>query len=124
MCKISELKFFVSLKSISILMFSFFFLFCTQNDAPPNIIVILTDDQGYADLGSYNAIGFETPNIDRLAKEGLLFTDFQVSQAVCSASRAALLTGCYAERVVGVGSFFLTSRVWVNPEESSIALMR
>ncbi len=123
MCKISELKFFVSLKSISILMFSFIFLFCTQNDAPPNIIVILTDDQGYADLGSYNAIGFETPNIDRLAKEGLLFTDFQVSQAVCSASRAALLTGCYAERVGVEGAYNHTSRVGLNPEETTIAEM-
>ena len=123
MCKISELKFFVSLKSISILTFSFIFLFCTQNDAPPNIIVILTDDQGYADLGSYNAIGFETPNIDRLAKEGLLFTDFQVSQAVCSASRAALLTGCYAERVGVEGAYNHTSRVGLNPEETTIAEM-
>jgi arylsulfatase A-like enzyme len=54
-------------------------LSCANNNkSQPNIIIIFTDDQGYADLGSYGAVGFETPNIDRLAKEGIRFTDFQV----------------------------------------------
>jgi arylsulfatase A-like enzyme len=65
----------------------------------PNVVLILADDQGYADLGVYGADGFATPNIDRLAREGIRFTDFHVAQGVCSASRAALMTGCYPNRV-------------------------
>ena len=58
----------------------------------PNIIIILTDDQGYADVGAYGAKGFQTPHLDRLAREGIRFTDFHVAQPVCSASRAACRT--------------------------------
>src|SRR5438105_13707121 len=65
----------------------------------PNIVLILADDQGYADVGIYGAEGFSTPNLDRLARDGIRFTDFHVAQGVCSASRAALLTGCYPNRV-------------------------
>ena len=65
----------------------------------PNVIVIYTDDQGWADIGTQGAVGFETPNLDRLAAEGTRFTDFYVAQPVCSASRTALLTGCYANRL-------------------------
>ncbi|MGC9341112.1 MAG: sulfatase-like hydrolase/transferase, partial [Bacteroidales bacterium] len=61
----------------------------------PNIVIIFTDDQGYGDLGSFGATGFETPNLDQMAAEGMRFTHFYVSQAVCSASRSALMTGCY-----------------------------
>ena len=65
----------------------------------PNLVLIVADDLGYADVGVYGAKGFATPNLDRLASEGIRFTDFHVAQAVCSASRAALLTGCYPNRV-------------------------
>ncbi|MBN2426211.1 MAG: sulfatase [Calditrichaceae bacterium] len=65
----------------------------------PNIIIILTDDQGYADISSYNAKGIQTPNLNRMAEEGIRFTDFYVASSVCSPSRAALLTGCYPQRV-------------------------
>src|SRR5437870_7138067 len=65
----------------------------------PNVVLILTDDQGYGDLGCYGATDIATPNIDRLAHDGLRFTSFYVSQPVCTASRASLLTGCYANRV-------------------------
>lgn len=68
-------------------------------DRPPNVVLILADDLGYADVGVYGAKGFATPHLDRLAREGIRFTDFHVAQAVCSASRAALLTGCYPNRV-------------------------
>ena len=67
--------------------------------APPNIIFIYADDLAYADLSCTGAKGYSTPNLDRLAKEGVRCTDFYVASAVCSASRAALLTGCYNERV-------------------------
>ena len=66
---------------------------------PPNIVIIFTDDQGYADVGVFGAKGFTTPNLDRLAAEGRKFTNFHVAQPVCSASRAALLTGCYSNRI-------------------------
>jgi arylsulfatase A len=65
----------------------------------PNVILIVADDLGYADVGVYGAKGFATPNLDRLAHEGMRFTDFHVAQAVCSASRAAIMTGCYPNRI-------------------------
>jgi len=71
----------------------------TRETASPDLVVIFTDDQGYADVGVFGARGFETPNLDRMAREGMRFTDFYVAQPVCSASRAALLTGCYPNRI-------------------------
>ena len=65
--------------SLFLVTFTFFFEGCSKSKkSPPNIIIILTDDQGYADLGSYGAVGFDTPNIDQLADEGLKFTVFQL----------------------------------------------
>ena len=87
----------------------------------PNIVIILTDDQGYADVGCFGARGFATPNLDRMAAEGMKFTSFYVSQAVCSASRASLLTGCYSERVSVQGARGPQSRIGLNPEEETIA---
>ena len=86
-------------KTITIFCFLIFIIGCGEKNKNPNIIIIFTDDQGYGDLGCYGATKFKTPHIDSMAKEGLLFTDFYVSQAVCSASRASLMTGSYAERV-------------------------
>jgi len=65
----------------------------------PNVVIIFVDDLGYADIGSYGATAYETPNLDQMAAEGTRFTDFYVSQPVCSASRASLLTGSYANRI-------------------------
>ncbi|HEX3869845.1 MAG TPA: sulfatase, partial [Pirellulales bacterium] len=72
-----------------------------KNDSPPrpNVIIILSDDQGYADIGCFGAEGFATPNLDRMAREGTRFQDFCVASSVCSPSRAALMTGCYPQRV-------------------------
>ena len=88
-----------SIKKVLMLVFFIALNGCSKEKKQPNIIIILTDDQGYGDLSCYGAEGFDTPNIDKMAKEGILFTDFYVSQAVCSASRASLMTGSYAERV-------------------------
>ena len=74
-------------------------VFARAEQRLPNIVIIFTDDQGYADVGVFGAKGFTTPNLDRMAAEGRKFTNFLVSQPVCSASRAALLTGCYSNRL-------------------------
>src|SRR6476620_8818613 len=73
--------------------------FSAEPETRPNVVLILADDLGYSDIGAYGAEGFATPNLDRLAQEGIRFTDFHVAQGVCSASRAALMTGCYPNRV-------------------------
>src|SRR5215207_6637139 len=65
----------------------------------PNIVMILVDDMGYADLSCYGSKTHRTPHIDRLAAEGMRFTDFHTNGAVCSPTRAALLTGRYPQRV-------------------------
>ncbi len=66
---------------------------------PPNIVLVFVDDLGYGDLGCYGQTRWATPNLDRMASEGVRLTDFYVAQPVCSASRAALLTGCYPNRI-------------------------
>lgn len=89
----------------------------------PNIVLVFTDDLGYADVGCYGAKGFETPILDHMASQGMRFTDFYVSQAVCSASRASLLTGCYSERVSIQGALGPWAEIGLNPEEETIARM-
>ena len=65
----------------------------------PNIVLIFMDDLGYGDLSCYGASQYKTPNLDRMAAQGIRFTNFLSAQAVCSASRAGILTGCYPNRV-------------------------
>ena len=65
----------------------------------PSLVIIFTDDQGYADVGCFGATGFETPNLDRMAAEGMRFTDFYSAAPSCTPARAALMTGCYPQRV-------------------------
>ena len=89
----------------------------------PNIILIVADDMGYNDIGCFGASRISTPNLDTLASNGIRFTDFYVSQAVCSASRASILTGCYANRVGILGALTPHSRIGINPEETTIAEM-
>ncbi len=88
---------------------------------PTNVVIIFIDDQGYNDVGCFGAEGFTTPNIDRIAAEGMKFTSFYVSQAVCSASRASLLTGCYANRVGILGALFPSSKNALSHDETTIA---
>jgi arylsulfatase A-like enzyme len=87
----------------------------------PNFIIIFTDDQGYADVGCYGAEGFETPNLDRMAAEGIRFTDFYAAAPVCSPSRAALLTGCCPQRVSIPRVLFPRDNVGLHPQEITIA---
>lgn len=93
---------------------------------PPNIVLINCDDLGYGDLGCYGSTVHSTPAIDRLASEGMLFTDFYQASPVCSPSRAALLTGCYPPRI-GMAEFdglpvlFPGHPMGLNPSEATIA---
>jgi arylsulfatase A len=88
---------------------------------PPNVVIIFIDDMGYADIGPFGAKGYSTPHLDRMAKEGRKFTDFYVTQAVCSASRAGLLTGCYNVRVGILGALGPKARHGINPNETTLA---
>ncbi len=89
----------------------------------PNIILINCDDLGYGDLACYGSEINETPHIDQLAKEGMRFTDFYMASPVCSASRAAMMTGCYSQRI-GFSDYqvlFPGQAEGLNPSEISIA---
>lgn len=93
-------------------------------ESPPNIVIMFIDDMGYADIGPFASDGYPdypTPHLDRMAREGRRFTDFQVAQAVCSASRAALMTGCYSNRVSIRGALFPGHEHGINSAETTIA---
>lgn len=90
---------------------------------PPNVVLILADDLGYTDVGVYGAEGFATPHLDRLAREGIRFTDFHVAQAVCSASRAALLSGCYPNRIGIEGAVEPWFKIGIHPRELTLPKM-
>ncbi len=90
-------------------------------DKPPNFVIIFTDDQGYQDVGCFGSPDIKTPNLDRMAAEGMKFTDFYVVSPVCSPSRAGLLTGCYPPRVSLTSVLFPRANVGLNPKEITIA---
>ncbi|MEA2711190.1 MAG: arylsulfatase [Phycisphaerales bacterium] len=94
----------------------FSFTTCANAAATPNIVLIFCDDLGYGDVGPYGSKN-ATPNIDRMAREGVRFTDFYVAQAVCSASRAALMTGSYSNRVSIQGALPPRANVGINSRE-------
>ncbi|HEB61859.1 MAG TPA: arylsulfatase, partial [Bacteroidetes bacterium] len=93
----------------------------TPENHLPNIVLIFTDDQGYQDLSCYGSPDIQTPHIDQMAQQGVRFSNFYVAQAVCSASRAALLTGCYSNRVGVSGAFMPETKKGLNPDEVTIA---
>lgn len=88
---------------------------------PPNIVIILMDDMGYADPVCYGGGPYQTPNIDKLAAQGLRFTDFYAAQPICTASRSALLTGCYPTRIGISGAIDHNAKFALNPDEQTIA---
>src|SRR3954469_9378607 len=87
----------------------------------PNVVIIYADDLGYGVLYCYGAKDIKTPNLDRLAREGRKFTSFHVAQAVCSASRAALLTGCYPNRIGIHGALGPNAKVGISDGEMTLA---
>lgn len=88
---------------------------------PPNVVLFFMDDLGYGDLSVTGALDYTTPNLDRMATEGTRFTNFLVAQAICSASRAALLTGCYPNRVGIAAALGPNSLIGLNPDEETLA---
>ena len=98
---------------------------CSNNNLTkqkePNIVIVLLDDMGYGDIESFGAINYSTPNINRLADDGMLFTNFYSAQAVCSASRAGLLTGTYPNRIGIHGALSPGSKIGLNTNEKTIA---
>ncbi len=94
-----------------------------QIERPPNFVVIFTDDQGYQDLGCFGSPDIATPNLDRMAGEGMKLTDFHVASPVCSPSRAALLTGRYPPRTGVFRVLFPRDNVGIHEDEITIAEM-
>ena len=95
----------------------------TSKNAHPNFVLVFIDDMGYGDIGTQGATGWTTPNLDKMAAEGMRFTNFYSAQPVCSASRAGLLTGCYPNRVGISGALFPNDSVGINPAETTVAEM-
>ena len=87
----------------------------------PNVVIVLADDLGYQDLGCFGSPDLKTPNLDRMAAEGIRFTSFCVAQSVCSASRAALLTGCYPNRIGIAGALSPKAEHGLNSQELTLA---
>jgi arylsulfatase A len=86
----------------------------------PNVVIVYADDLGYGDLGCYGERRWQTPRLDAMAKQGMTFTDFYVAQAVCSASRAALLTGCYPNRVGIAGALGPNAKIGLHDSERTL----
>ena len=112
----------------TILIFSFFVLLwafsanAAEVDRKPNFVVIFLDDAGWGDFEPFGSPNYKTPNVDRLAREGCRFNNFYVPQAICSASRAALLTGCYPGRTKMFGAHAPRER-GLDPSFGTIAEM-
>lgn len=85
-----------------------------------NLVLINLDDVGYGDFSCYGASGYSTPNIDRLASEGVRFTHFLAGQPISGASRAGLLTGCYANRIGFAGAPGPNSDYGIHPSEMTM----
>ena len=110
-------------RSVFVVLFSLCptFLFAETTETP-NIVLFFCDDLGYGDIGPFGG-DIPTPHLDRLAEEGRRFTNFLVTSAVCSASRAALMTGCYHRRVGISGAFGPGASIGLHPDERTIAAL-
>ena len=93
----------------------------TKNEGPPNIVLVFTDDQGYGDLSCNGHPTIHTPHIDALAANGIKLTQFYVASPVCSPSRAALLTGCYPNRIGILGALGPKANHGIHADETTLA---
>jgi arylsulfatase A-like enzyme len=99
----------------------------TAAERPPNFVIIFCDDLGYGDIGPFGSTKHRTPNLDRMAAEGMQFTDFYSTSGVCSPSRSSLMTGCYPRRVglhqneTGSWVLFPGNHRGLNPGEITLA---
>jgi len=112
------------------LLFVFLFVSCGERQAapakterPPNIVLIFTDDQGYQDVGVFGAKDIATPNLDQMAADGLQLTSYYSAQAVCSASRVGILTGCYPNRLGIHGALGPANKHGIHADETTLAEM-
>ena len=118
-------------KSLFIFVFFLSLFSCGEKDPkkkeepqqPPNIVLIFTDDQGYRDVGVFGADDIATPNLDKMASEGIKLTSYYSAQAVCSASRAGILTGCYPNRIGIHNALMPNSNIGLHPTETTMAEM-
>lgn len=92
-----------------------------NQNSKPNIVIINMDDMGYGDTEPYGMTGIPTPNFNQVAQEGMRLTNFNSAQAICTASRAALLTGCYPNRIGMSGVLLPGAKHALNPKEETIA---
>ncbi len=115
----SKISFFLS-AILVVVVVSMSFRF-PKKQPPTNVVVIYIDDMGFGDLGITGAAGYTTPNFDAMARNGMFLSHYYSPQAVCSASRAGLLTGCYPNRVGFAGAIDHSAKVGINPEEETIA---
>ena len=95
--------------------------FIGKAEKPTNFIIIYLDDVGYGDIALTGAVGYSTPNLDKMAASGMFFSHYYSPQAVCSASRAGLLTGCYPNRVGFHGALDHSAKTGINTDEETIA---
>ncbi|MDE0822323.1 MAG: sulfatase-like hydrolase/transferase, partial [Opitutales bacterium] len=117
------------MKSIQCLLITIclFPVFLKAEEKPPNLIVLFIDDMGYGDLGCFGSKVHRTPNLDKMAAEGMRLTDFYSSCSVCTPSRASLMTGCYPRRVNmhvdenNLCVLFPGAKKGLNPNETTIA---
>ena len=115
------------MKNLFLLLLPFLYIGAQAQDlsptSPPNVVLIFMDDLGYGDLEAYGGYPQRTPHLNALAASGMRFTNFYAAQAVCSASRAALLTGCYPNRLGISGALMPWSTTALNPEEETLATL-
>ena len=95
-------------------------LHAAEPPAKPNIVIIFIDDMGYGDIGPFGATKQKTPNLDRMAEQGIKLTSFYAAP-VCTPSRAQMMTGCYAKRVSLPQVIFPSCAIGLSPQENTVA---
>ncbi|GHB77710.1 sulfatase family protein [Persicitalea jodogahamensis] len=105
--------------AVSLLAFNFFD--APKADRMPNIVLVYIDDMGFGDLGRTGAVDYTTPNFDDMASKGMFLSQYYTPQAVCTASRAGLLTGCYPNRLGFAGATDHSAKTGINADEETIA---